>query len=207
MIKLFRLLFLYLVFCNFGVLYAQEREVIKVVYMGDSITEQWKKLHPNYFNSNNICKGISGQTTSQMLIRFRKDVVDMGGDVVVILAGTNDIAGNNGKMALADILDNIKSMCDISKANNIKVILCSILPAHSYYWNKDANPSADIPQLNSLIEQYANENNIRYVDFFSKMVDKTQENYNGLLKHLTIDGVHLNNDGYLILEKVLNDSI
>lgn len=176
----------------------------RVVFMGNSITDNWFKFHPDFFTENGFeGRGISGQTTPQMLIRFRQDVVNIGAKTVVILAGTNDIAGNTGYSSLEMIMDNIKSMCDIAKANNIRPILCSVLPAYRYSWKKDVKPNELIPQLNKMIKEYAKANRITYVDFFSALADKTPGNENGLPEKYSKDGVHPNIDGYRIMEDIL----
>ena len=176
----------------------------RVVFMGNSITENWYKFHPEFFNENGfIARGISGQTTPQMLVRFRHDVVNIGAETVVILAGTNDIAGNTGYSSLDMIMDNIKSMCDIARSNNIKIVLCSVLPAYRYSWNKEVKPNRLIPELNFLIKKYATEQGIEYVDFFSPMVDMTPGNENGLPERLSKDGVHPNMEGYKIMEELI----
>lgn len=177
----------------------------RVVFMGNSITEIWASLRPDFFATNKyIGRGISGQTTPQMLIRFKQDVVNIGATTVVILAGTNDIAGNTGESSLEMIMDNISSMCEIARANKIKVILCSVLPAHRYSWSKDKRPDILIPELNKKIEKYAKENKIKYVDFFSAMVDKENpNNSNGLPISLSQDGVHPNDAGYEIMERII----
>lgn len=176
----------------------------RVVFMGNSITDNWFKFHPDFFTENGFeGRGISGQTTPQMLIRFRQDVVNIGAKTVVILAGTNDIAGNTGYSSLEMIMDNIKSMCDIARANNIKPILCSVLPAYRYSWKKDVKPNELIPQLNKMIKEYAKTNRITYVDFFSVLADNTPGNENGLPEKYSKDGVHPNIDGYSIMEDIL----
>lgn len=172
----------------------------RVVFMGNSITENWVKFRPEYFTDKGyIGRGISGQTTPQMLVQFRQDVVNIKADVVVILAGTNDIAGNTGPATPAMVLDNIASMCDIAKANRIRVILCSVLPARQYPWNKTARPDILIPHLNDLIREYARENGIPYVDFFSALTDGE----NGLPAQFSKDGVHPGVQGYEIMENLL----
>ena len=184
---------------------ANDAKKNRVVFMGNSITEQWVKLRPSFFLDNEyIGRGISGQTTPQMLVRFRQDVVDLGANVVVILAGTNDIARNTGETTHKAILDNIKSMCDIAFANGIKVILCSVLPAKQYSWNKEVEPSVEIPQYNAILKDFAKENRIIYIDFFNELVDSNPNNKNGLRPNLTTDGVHLNEDGYAIMEGILS---
>lgn len=173
----------------------------KAVFMGDSITQGWFSTHPTFFTDNNfIGRGISGQTTSHMLVRMRKDVVNHKPKYVVILAGTNDIARNNGLIALEDILGNIASMCDIAKANKIKPIICSVLPAKKYKWRPEVTDAAEqILKLNSMLEEYAKKNRITYVDYHSSM--KNSEN--GLPEKWSKDGVHLNSDGYDVLESII----
>lgn len=176
----------------------------RVVFMGNSITSQWFRKRPEFFTGNGyVCRGIGGQTSSQMLLRFRQDVLNIGADVVVILAGTNDIAGNTGPVTLDMIVDNIAGMCDMARQNKIKVILCSVLPAKQYSWNKEVRPDLEIPKLNALLKTYACEQKIVFADYFSAMADPSPENYNGLPPALTTDGVHLTPEGYQILEKII----
>ena len=176
----------------------------RVAFMGNSITDNWFKFRPKFFTDNGfVGRGISGQTTPQMLIRFRQDVVNIGAKTVVILAGTNDIAGNTGPSSLEMIMDNLKSMCDIAKANKIRPILCSVLPAYRYSWKKDVRCDQLIPELNEMIKAYAKANKITYVDFFTALVDHTPGNENGLPKKYSKDGVHPNIEGYYIMEKIL----
>ena len=145
-----------------------EKAENRVVFMGNSITIGWLNSHPEFFkNKPFINRGISGQTTPQMLVRFRADVIDISAAAVVILAGTNDIAGNTGPSSLEMILDNIKSMTEIAQANNVKVILCSVLPAYDYSWRPGLEPNIKIPKLNSMIKDYAEKNKIYYLDYFS----------------------------------------
>ena len=180
----------------------------RVVFMGNSITENWYKFHPEFFTENGfITRGISGQTTPQMLVRFRQDVVNIGAETVVILAGTNDIAGNTGYASLDMIMDNIKSMCEIAKSNGIKVVLCSVLPAYRYSWNREVEPNRLIPQLNFMIKEYAGKMGIEYIDFFSAMADNTPGNENGLPSRLSKDGVHPNLEGYRIMEELISGAL
>lgn len=176
-----------------------------VVFMGNSITDNWVKFRPEFFAENGyIGRGISGQTTPQMLVRFRQDVVNIGAGTVVILAGTNDIAGNTGPSTLDMIVDNIASMCEIARSNGIRVILCSVLPAKQYSWKKEVRPDTLIPQLNNLLQQYAAAQRIPYIDFFSVLADtQTPGNENGLPLKYSKDGVHPNAEGYKIMEEVL----
>lgn len=177
-----------------------------VVIMGDSITDNWAKYRPEFFSANGIVgRGISGQTTPQMLIRFRNDVVNIGARTVIILAGTNDIAGNQGPVTLEQIMDNLSSMCDIARQNGIRPILCSVLPAHKYYWKSgmDKHPEREIPMLNAMIKAYAESQKITYVDLFTPMVDSNPDNYNGLPLEYSKDGVHPTVKGYEVMEEIV----
>ncbi len=176
----------------------------RVVFMGNSITQQWKDKDSLFFQLNPyICRGISGQTTPQMLIRFRQDVVELQPKVVVILAGTNDIAGNTGPSTLEMIMNNLASMTEIAKANGINVILCSILPAYDYPWRKGLEPNVKIPKMNILIKEYCKKTNTFYLDYFSAMVDDK----NGMKAELTTDGVHCSLQGYKLMETMVQEAI
>ncbi len=176
----------------------------RVVFMGNSITQGWIEQCPEFFEGKPyVNRGISGQTTPQMVLRFRQDVVDLKPKVVVILAGTNDIAGNTGPSTLEMILDNLKSMTDIAKANGIKVILSSVLPAFDYPWKPGVNPNEKIPALNKMIKDYTDQNDVIYLDYFSAMTDER----NGLPIKLSEDGVHPNVDGYKIMEPLVEGAI
>lgn len=172
----------------------------KVVFMGNSITEGWWYNDSLFFKKNEfIGRGISGQTTSQMLVRFRKDVIDLKSKAVVILAGANDIAQNNGYISLENIKGNIVSMIELAKVHNIDVVLCSVLPAYDFSWHKGLEPADKIIELNKILKAYANRNGITYVDYHSKMADER----GGLPKKYSGDGVHLNAEGYKVMEKIL----
>lgn len=176
----------------------------RIVFMGNSITEGWGQKYPEFFSKKEyVNRGISGQTTPQMLVRFRADVINLHPDAVVILAGTNDIAGNTGPMTLEMIEDNIMSMVDLAKANQIKVVLCSILPAYDYPWKPKTFPAKKIVTLNSWIRKYSEVNGLVYLDYFSALVDNRQ----GLKKEYTIDGVHPNREGYLIMAPLAIEAI
>lgn len=176
----------------------------RVVFMGNSITEGWINIHPDFFKGKPyVNRGIGGQTTPQMLIRFKQDVIDLKPAVVVILAGINDIAGNTGPSSIKMITDNIFSMAELAKANGIKVILCSVLPAADFPWRPGMDPGPKVVELNSHLEGYSQENDLIYVDYFSAMVD----NANGLKHELGSDGVHPNVAGYLIMEPLLEKGI
>lgn len=180
----------------------------RVVIMGDSITDNWARMRPGFFATNGIIgRGISGQTTPQMLLRFRRDVIENGAVAVAILAGTNDIAGNNGPTPLQEIVDNIASMCDLATANGIRPIICSVLPAHRYPWSPEMRPDIYIPQLNELLKKLAADKGYTYIDFFAAMVDSKPENENGLPRRLAGDGVHPTNAGYEIMERILLENL
>lgn len=181
----------------------------RIVLMGDSITDFWVRRSPEFFEKYGfICRGISGQTTPQMLVRFRHDVVETGARTVVILAGTNDIAGNTGPSTDEMILANISSMCDIARANGITPIICALVPAKQYSWAKKLRPDLRIPQFNAKLKAYAGKEHIAYVDYFSAMVDRENpENENGLPASLSKDGVHPNAAGYKIMEEMLLKSL
>ena len=176
----------------------------RVVFMGNSITEGWKDVDPDFFKDKPyINRGISGQTTPQMLVGFRADVVNLKAKVVVILAGTNDIAGNTGPTTLEMIEDNIASMVEIAKANNINVVLCSVLPAYDYPWKSGLQPAEKIVALNKWIKDYSEKNKIIYADFFTPMADER----NGLKKEYSEDGVHPNKDGYDVMTPLVEKAI
>ena len=176
----------------------------RVVFMGNSITIGWLQTHPDFFkNKPYVNRGISGQTTPQMLVRFRADVVDLDAAAVVLLAGTNDIAGNTGPVTLEMILDNIKSMTEIAQANDIKVILCSVLPAFDYPWRPGLEPNVKIPKLNKMIKRYAEESGAYYLDYFTALEDGN----NGMIKEYTTDGVHLTLEGYQVMEPLVENAL
>ena len=182
-----------------------EKNKNQVVFMGDSITEGWSNFYPEFFKRNNfINRGISGQTTPQMLIRFKPDVVDLSPRAVIILGGTNDIAGNTGPSTTKMITDNIFSMAEIGAKNNIPVFLSSVLPVYKYIWNLSIeNPSKKILKLNEKIKGYAKSNDLVYIDYYSSMVDER----GGLKKEFSGDGVHPNKDGYDIMSNIVSSAI
>lgn len=168
----------------------------RVVYIGDSITESWATYFPALFPGKPyIPRGISGQTTPQILVRFRQDVVQLKPKVVVILAGTNDIAGNTGPSSLEMIQHNLASMAEIARANGIRVVLSSVLPAYEYPWKRGLDPAPKIVALNSWIRRYAEETGAVYLDYHSAMVDAR----GGLRAGLTRDGVHPDAAGYAVM--------
>jgi lysophospholipase L1-like esterase len=176
----------------------------RVVLMGNSITEGWKSSDPEFFaRSGFINRGIGGQTTPQMLLRFRQDVIALEPSAVVILAGTNDIAGNTGPMTLEQIMDNLKSMTELALSNEIKVILCSVLPAFDYTWRPGLEPNKKIPLLNAMLKEFTTQNDVYYLDYFSAMTDGN----NGLPKVYSEDGVHPTLEGYKVMEPMLLEAL
>jgi lysophospholipase L1-like esterase len=176
----------------------------RIVFLGSSIFERWTDVAPEFFsNKNYINRGISGQISPQLLIRFRQDVIDLKPRAVVILAGSNDIAGSTGHVTNATIMDNIKSMTELSKVNGIKVIICVYLPVYDYPWRKGLHPADKIIALNKEIKAYASKEGLTLLDYFSPLVDER----NGQKANLTLDGVHPNAAGYTIMAKVTEEAI
>ena len=185
----------------------------RVVFMGDSITDGWRNpKYGGFFPGKPyIDRGISGQTTPQMLLRFRADVIALKPKVVVILAGTNDIASNTGPMPIGAIEDNLASMSELARAHGIRVVLSSILPISDYEKNKEGKPIIrsvqrppdEIKALNEWMKRYVSENGLTYLDYFSAMVDEK-----GFLKEeLSEDGLHPNAKGYAIMSPLAEQAI
>lgn len=176
----------------------------RIVFMGDSITNNWFGIRPGFFvGKPYINRGISGQTTPQMLLRFRQDVINLKPSAVVILAGTNDVAGNTGPSTIETIAGNIISMAELAEANNIKIVLSSVLPVFDFPWNQGLAPAEKIIKLNALIKSYALKHNIVFVDYFTAMADDS----NGLKKEFGDDGVHPNAAGYSMMEPLLESAL
>jgi len=176
----------------------------RVVFMGNSITQGWEQFMPKMFDNHTyINRGIGGQTTPQMLLRFRQDVIALQPKIVVILSGTNDIAGNTPLKDLENVAGHIFSMAELAHAQGIKVILCSVIPAADYPWRSGKSPEKKIPKLNSMIQDYCSENNFYYLDYFSAMTDGK----NGLIENYGYDGVHPNEKGYLVMTKAVEKAI
>jgi lysophospholipase L1-like esterase len=178
----------------------------RVVFMGDSLTDGWP-LEEYFPGKPYVNRGIGGQTTPQMLIRFRPDVIDLQPKMVVILAGTNDIGGNTGPMRTADIENNIASMAELARVHGIRVVLSSVLPVHNYGPEAELRlirrPPEMILELNRWVKEYCVENGCVYLDYFSAMVDGT-----GLLKKdLAVDGLHPNPAGYKIMAPLAQAAI
>ncbi|WP_282019028.1 SGNH/GDSL hydrolase family protein [Salegentibacter mishustinae] len=189
---------------------AQNEKIIEnqdfpdVVFMGNSITEGWINAQPEFFKNNNYAgRGIGGQTTPQMLIRFMPDVVNLNPKAVVILTGTNDIAGNTGFSSVDMITNNIQAMAQLAEANNIKVILASILPVYDYPWRPGLEPVQKIAEINTWIKKYTEENKHTYLDLFTPLKDQKE----GLPKRYSEDGVHPNLEGYRVMAPLTKKAI
>lgn len=180
----------------------REAGVPRVIFYGDSITDGWPGKSPDFFATPGfIGRGISGQTSYQFLLRFRNDVVELEPDIVVLNYGTNDIAENTGAYDEEQTFRNVKTMCDIAKANGIRVILASTLPHEGFGWNpKITDAMAKVRSLNALVKAYAEESEIPYVDWFSAMVSSDGSR---MREELSGDGVHPNPDGYAIMEELV----
>ena len=176
----------------------------RVIYMGDSITDFWIVADSVFFAGKPYYdRGISGQTTPQMLVRFREDVINLKPSVVVILAGINDIAQNTGPEKMEDVAGNIESMAQLAQAAHIKVIISSTLPANRIPWRPAIDPTEKVIQLNQMLKDYADKNGIVYLDYYSAMVDAEK----GLPKTLSGDGVHPSLAGYKAMEPLAEKAI
>jgi len=176
----------------------------RVVFMGNSITAGWINMRPEFFATKPyVNRGISGQTTPQMLIRFNQDVIDLKPKVVVILAGINDIAHNTGPSTQEAIMDNISGMALLAKAHDIKVILSSVLPASDFPWRPGLEPAGKVVDLNRMIQRFAKENNMYYIDYFSVLADSR----NGMKKGYSKDEVHPTVEGYKVMEPLVEKAI
>ena len=176
----------------------------RVVFMGNSITQGWAPLFDSLFPGKPyVGRGISGQTTPQMLVRFRQDVIALQPKVVVILGGTNDIAGNTGPSTLEMIEDNLASMTELATSNGIRVVLVSVLPAADYPWRPGIEPAPKIVALNAWIRDYATKVGETYLDLHTPMADEHQ----GMKAGLSSDGVHPNDAGYALMAKLTQPAI
>lgn len=176
----------------------------RVVFMGNSITEGWARYFPTQFPGQPyVGRGISGQTTAQMLLRFRQDVVALQPAAVVILAGTNDIAGNTGPATLPMIQDNLAAMTELAQANGIRVVLCAVLPVFDYPWKPGLEPAPKILALNAWLRTYAAQRGATFVDLHTPMADARQ----GLRAEYGSDGVHPNEAGYRVMAPLVESGI
>lgn len=171
------------------------------VLMGDSITDGWLRQDPEFFKANNLAgRGISGQVTSHMLVRFRRDVIDLHPKYVVILAGINDIARNNGYISLENTFANIVSMCELAKANKIKPVLCTLVPSGYIRWRPAIKDTKEqVATLNKMIKDYAKAHRYKVVDYATVLADEKGETRSDL----SGDSVHPNMDGYKLMEEAL----
>lgn len=176
----------------------------RVVFIGNSIIESWAPYFGTMFPGKPyILRGISGQTTPQMLVRFRQDVISLKPKVVLILAGTNDIAGNTGPSTLGMIGDNLASMAELARANKIRVVIASVLPAERYAWRRDIAPATKIVALNDWIRSYARRSGVVYLDYHTAMSNERM----GMRPELSGDGVHPNEAGYRIMARLTEAAI
>lgn len=176
----------------------------RIVFMGNSITQGWIEVCPEFFAGKAyVNRGISGQTTPQMVVRFRPDVINLKPALVIILAGINDIAGNTGPSTLRMIEDNLAAMVEMATANGIRVILSSVLPAYDFPWRTGLEPAEKVVQLNAWIKSYAETHGCIYLDYFSAMADDRK----GLKAEFTYDGVHPNKAGYEVMQPLVEKAI
>ena len=184
---------------------AQAVDPKTVILIGDSITESWKGYSPGFFAENPylINKGVGSETTSQILDRFNKDVVSLGPEFVIILAGINDIAQNTGYISVSETFANIINMAETANSHNITPVLCSVLPAYNIAWRPEIKSADLVIELNDRLKNYCIENNTVFLDYFSSMVGEKKE----LRSELTYDGVHPDKEGYVVMERVLLETI
>lgn len=175
----------------------------RVVFMGDSITENWVKADPDLFKQGIVDRGISAQTSPQMLLRFFQDVIDLHPKVVHIMAGTNDVAGNTGPTSEKDFQNNVRAMVELAQAHHIRVAIASIPPASAFSWRPALRPAKSIQHLNAWLKQYARETDSRYIDYYTALED----GQGGIKGNLSNDGVHPNGDGYAAMKKLAEEGI
>lgn len=171
---------------------------IDIVYYGDSITEGWQKEHQAYFSKKVIDRGISGQTSAQMLARFYADVIALHPRIVHIIAGSNDIAGNTGPTSPEAYKNNMRAMVDLATTHGIRVIVGAIPPADRFWWAPALRPSMQIRELNTWLKSFAHERGLAFIDYHAAMT--TPEG--GMRPELSNDGVHPNAAGYALMESV-----
>jgi lysophospholipase L1-like esterase len=181
--------------CRYAAANRAVTQPVRVVFMGDSITDNWINRDAGFFTGGRVDRGISGQTTQQMLVRFRQDVIALHPQAVHIMAGTNDVAGNTGAATMATVQGNIQSMAELARAHGIRVILASIPPAAAFRWAPEKQPVPQIRALNAWLKAYAAKNGFTYVDYFAAMADSA----GGMRPGLADDGVHPTEAGYAVM--------
>lgn len=182
----------------------KQKGEVRVVYLGDSIFEGWSVARPYFFEGKPFYnRGISGQVTAQMVLRFQEDVVDLHPDVLVLKAGINDIAENAGAYDQQKTLNNIKLIVQLAKANKIKVVLCSVLPANRFVWRPELTPADKVIELNAALKVVAKQENVLYLDLYTAVVDDQK----GMRAVYASDGVHPTIEGYKVLEPLVEEAI
>jgi lysophospholipase L1-like esterase len=182
----------------------KQKGEVRVVFLGDSIFEGWSVARPDFFQGKPYFnRGISGQVTAQMLLRFQEDVANLKPNVLVLKAGINDIAENAGPYDQQKTLNNIKSIVQLAKANKIKIVLCSVLPANRFVWRPSLTPADKVIELNATLQAYAKEENILYLDLYTAVVDDKK----GMKSIYAKDGVHPTVEGYKVLEPMVEEAI
>ena len=182
----------------------KHKDEFRVVFLGDSIFEGWSVASPGFFNGKSYFnRGISGQVTAQMLLRFQEDVANLKPNVLVLKAGINDIAENAGTYDQQKTLNNIKSIVQLAKNNQIKVVLCSVLPANRFVWRPEIKPADKVIELNKALQAYAKDENVYFLNLYSAVVDDQK----GMKTIYASDGVHPTTEGYKILEPLVEQAI
>lgn len=189
--------------CRYRQANAEISSPTRVVFMGNSITEGWARSDPEFFKQGIVDRGISGQTSPQMLLRFFQDVIELHPKLVHMMAGTNDVAGNTGPTSVKDFQNNVRAMVELAQAHHIRIALASILPASSFPWRPAYRPAQTIERLNAWLKQYAQETHSRYIDYYAVLND----GQGGFKSDLSNDGVHPNRDGYAAMKKLAEDGI
>lgn len=189
---------------NAQLLSSEKNDDNRIVFIGNSITEGWLQDSLTLFkNKSYINRGIGGQTTPQMKERFMQDVIELKPKAVVILAGINDIAQNTGYISIADTAANIEEMTAMAKANKIKVVICSVLPANYFPWRPQIAPADKVIELNVLLKEIAHNNDVHYLDYYTEMVGDKK----GMITTYTTDGVHCTIEGYKMMELLIDECL
>lgn len=186
--------------CRFKSENAKLTGKVRVVFMGDSITEFWALGDPSLFTNGTVDRGISGQTTPQMLLRFYQDVIALHPNVVHIMAGTNNLAGNTGPNSPEDFKNDIRAMVELAQANGIHVVLASIPPADRFGWRPDLRPAEQIRALNKWLKAYGEQRKLTFVDYYRDMATSA----GGMKAELSNDGVHPNTNGYAVMRRLVD---